>query len=452
MSSVIVVGAGLAGLSCAWRLQRAGIDVEVLERAEEPGGRLRSESLEEFLIESGAAFFTSHDRSLHSIADHLDLSGRVQSVLRYPDATVHAGAFSPLRPIEDPLFLGSKAVSRTASLRLLRLRFEWMRWRRQLDPAHPEAVRSLESESLARYLDRIVGSELRERVIAPYVSAALGLDAENLSAAYLLLLIDRVAGARPQYMVGGMKHLTSQLARRLSVRYRCEVTDIETQSDGARVRYRAGHLQGQLQGHLQGKPQGQRQRSVMADAVVVAVPGTAVTDICPKLTPSERGFFEGVRFSRGVVAHLLFDEAMTFPYRSVSFRRRRGFGLYDVQASHHKRGAAPVGAGLLRASLNEAASERVWSASDAEVGGVVLDNLESTPFGKLSPRRIVVSRSVAASPVFYPGYLGRLKRFAEQSERSERLMFCGDYLVGNGAEAALTSGMRAASQIAQALG
>ena len=83
---------------------------------------------------------------------------------------------------------------------------------------------------------------------------------------------------------------------------------------------------------------------------------------------------------------------------------------------------------------------------------MVLENLELTPFGELSPRRILVSRSPATSPVFYPSYLGHLKRFAEQSERSERLMFCGDYLVGSGAEAALTSGMRAASQVAQALG
>lgn len=435
MASIVVIGAGLAGLCCAWRLQRAGFDVEVLERAEKLGGRLRSETVDDFLLEGGAAFFTSHDRSLHSIANHLDLGTRIQSVLRYPDALVHAGEFAVLRPVEDPLFMRSKAISRTASLRLLRLRFESVRWRRELDPAHPEAVAILESEGLASYLDRIVGKQLRERVIVPYVSAALGLDAENLSAAYFLLLIDRVAGARPQYLVGGMKHLSSQLARRLSIRCGCEVTGIETHADGARIGYRAGGRQG----------------SVMANAAVVAVPGSEVRNVCPKLTPSERGFFEGVRFSRGVVAHLLFDEAMAFPYRCVSFPRRRGFGLYDVQAAHHKRGAAPTGAGLLRASLNEAASERMWSASDAEVGGVVLDDLESTPFGKLSPRRVVVSRSVASSPVFYPGYLGRLKRFVERTERSERLAFCGDYLVGNGAEAALTSGMRAASQIAQGL-
>jgi oxygen-dependent protoporphyrinogen oxidase len=436
MASVIIVGAGLAGLSCAWRLQRAGIDVEVLEQTQEPGGRLHSEIIDDFLIEPGAAFFTDHDRSLHSIADHLDLAGCVQSVQRYPDGTLHDGQFTPLRPIEDPLLLGSHAVSRMSSLRMLRLRFEWMRWRRNLDPAHPEAVAGLESEGLADYLDRIVGLELRERVIAPYISASLGLDAEGLSAAYLLLLIDRVAGARPQYMMGGMKQMPAQLARRLSIRYGCEVTGIETQTDGARVRYRTNRREG----------------TVLADAAVVAVPGTAVVDICPKLTPSERGFFEGVRFSRGIVAHLLFDEAMNLAYRSVSFRRQRGFGLRAVQAAHHKRGAAPAGAGLLRASLNESASERVWNASDAEVGGVVLDNLESTPLGKLSPQRIVVSRSRAMAPVFYPGYLASLKRFAEQSERSERLMFCGDYLVGSGAEAALTSGMRAASQVAQALG
>ena len=36
---VIVVGAGLGGLSCAIRLAAAGRDVTVLERADRPGGR-----------------------------------------------------------------------------------------------------------------------------------------------------------------------------------------------------------------------------------------------------------------------------------------------------------------------------------------------------------------------------------------------------------------------------
>ncbi len=441
MASVVVIGAGLAGLCCAWRLQRAGFDVEVLERSERSGGRLDGERVDGFLLEGAGAFFSSNDRSLHAVANHLDLATHIQSLPRRPDALHRAGEFSALRPSSDLLLVRSPAISRMASLRLLRLRLEWMRWRKELDPAFPqaprapEAIAGLEAEGLTSYLDRIVGAELRECVIEPYVSAALGLDAKELSAAYFLLLIDRVAGAQPQYLAGGLKQLAARLAQRLSVRYGCEVTSIETQADGARVRYRAGERQG----------------SAVANAAVVAIPGPQVLDVCPKVTPSERGFFEGVRFSRGVVAHLLFDADMPFPYRCVSFPRRKGFGLRGVQAAHHKRDAAPPGAGLLRASLSEASSKQMWTASDAEVAAMVLENLESTPFGRLLPRRVVVDRSALSSPVFYPGYLGSLKRFAERSERSERLAFCGDYLIGNGVEAALVSGMRAASQVAHGL-
>ena len=43
MASIVVVGGGAAGLVCGWRLQRAGHDVEVLERESDVGGRLGGE-------------------------------------------------------------------------------------------------------------------------------------------------------------------------------------------------------------------------------------------------------------------------------------------------------------------------------------------------------------------------------------------------------------------------
>ena len=39
---VIVIGAGLAGLSCAYELNKAGFDVTVLEARTRPGGRVRT--------------------------------------------------------------------------------------------------------------------------------------------------------------------------------------------------------------------------------------------------------------------------------------------------------------------------------------------------------------------------------------------------------------------------
>ena len=52
MNSIVVVGAGFAGLSCAWKLRRAGHEVEVLEARLLPGGRTRSEIRDGFTLES----------------------------------------------------------------------------------------------------------------------------------------------------------------------------------------------------------------------------------------------------------------------------------------------------------------------------------------------------------------------------------------------------------------
>ena len=41
-ADVLVVGAGVAGLSCAWRLRREGIAATILDSGESPGGNARS--------------------------------------------------------------------------------------------------------------------------------------------------------------------------------------------------------------------------------------------------------------------------------------------------------------------------------------------------------------------------------------------------------------------------
>ena len=119
MSSVVVVGGGLAGLGCAWRLQRAGFDVEVLDAGEQPGGRLPTQDVDGFLIEPGAGFFTSNDRILHSVTKRFGLADNIQSVLRYPDAVLRASGISALLPVDDPFLLRSNAISKSMSARLL---------------------------------------------------------------------------------------------------------------------------------------------------------------------------------------------------------------------------------------------------------------------------------------------------------------------------------------------
>lgn len=53
MHDAVIVGAGLAGLCCARELNGAGLDVLALERSDSPGGRVRTDAADGFLLDRG---------------------------------------------------------------------------------------------------------------------------------------------------------------------------------------------------------------------------------------------------------------------------------------------------------------------------------------------------------------------------------------------------------------
>jgi 1-hydroxycarotenoid 3,4-desaturase len=57
-TEIVIVGAGVAGLTCAISLANAGFDVTVLERAAAPGGKMRQIAVGDARIDSGPTVFT----------------------------------------------------------------------------------------------------------------------------------------------------------------------------------------------------------------------------------------------------------------------------------------------------------------------------------------------------------------------------------------------------------
>jgi len=437
VAAIVVVGGGIAGLTCAWRLQRAGHDVEVLEREPRAGGRMRSERRGDFVVERGARWIGGGSHNLHAVAQALGLDERLHVHAPGGVAVLRDGVLRHVDLGAPWGLLASPLLSPGARLRLARLPLELLRHRRSLDPLHPERAVELDRGSLAAVLRAVVGDEAFDFLLAPLFSARFALDPDELSLAVgLSLLRFTASGARLGFFAGGNGELTRVLARQVPVRVGCEVIAVETETDGARIRYRRGGRDG----------------AVFADAVVVAAPGSQVAGLCAKLAPAERGFFEQVRYERGTVVHLLLPRApRRLPAGGLAFPRRAGLELVGLSAEHHKAGVAPPGAGLLSATLCRAASERLWQAEDATVGELVLENLARTPLGRLEPSEIVVHRWPASLPRFSPGSLKQLAAFHRRMERSPRIAFAGDYLVGPTLEAAVTSGMRAATELSRLL-
>jgi monoamine oxidase len=74
MADVVIVGAGMAGLTCALELRDAGADVVVVEASERPGGRVRTLSFPDGRwVEAGGEWIdTSHDH-VHDLLGRFDL-------------------------------------------------------------------------------------------------------------------------------------------------------------------------------------------------------------------------------------------------------------------------------------------------------------------------------------------------------------------------------------------
>ena len=440
MASILVVGGGVAGLACAWRLQQRGHAVHVLEREAVPGGRMRSEREGDYVVDRGAQFIASGYRNLHRVAEELGIADRIRPVALARNAMLRDGRLLP-GDYDSPFeFLRSPLLSARAKARLPRLFWELWRNRRLLDPMQPELAAPIDREDLASYLRRVVGEENLEYLLGPALSSTFDSDPEHLSGAFALLVLRFVLGGfRLECFEGGIGLLTQTLARGLDVLAGCEALAVETEPGGARVRYRSAA----------------GEHEVLADAAVVCVPGTLVAPLCPKLTEAERAFFANVHYVRGMIAFLLLEKAPpTLPYYGVAFPRPEGIELYGLAVDHHKPGVAPPGAGLVNVALTEAAAERLWEAPDAVVIEHVLASLARTPVGRLTPHTQLVHRWDPMLPQFRAGYLPQLAAFLGRSAatRSPRLAFAGDYLVGHYTEAALTSGLRAANEIEAELG
>jgi len=126
--SVVIVGAGVAGLNCAVHLTRQGIPVTVIESSDGVGGRVRTDVVDGFLLDRGfQIFLTSYPEARRALDyDALDLRPFYAGALvRYqgafhvvadPFRHLFDGLGSLTNPIGSPIDKLLVGVYRTATL------------------------------------------------------------------------------------------------------------------------------------------------------------------------------------------------------------------------------------------------------------------------------------------------------------------------------------------------
>ena len=123
---VLIVGAGLSGLTCALRLHQAGIPVHIIEASDGVGGRVRTDQVDGFLLDRGFQVYLS---AYPQAGELLDLEALELQAFE-PGAIVYDG--KGLKRVMDvfrrPRYLIGSALSSIGSLadkmRVALLRFQ----------------------------------------------------------------------------------------------------------------------------------------------------------------------------------------------------------------------------------------------------------------------------------------------------------------------------------------
>jgi monoamine oxidase len=234
--SVAVVGGGLAGLTAAWTLREAGVEVTLLEASPVLGGRVRTWRGEGWHAEAGGEFIDGRHRDLRELlaaldlplepvgADLEDLDGVVllEDRRELLDEVLDGPLGTALDRVEDALLdLGGQLVDLA-------------------DPAGHRQARQLDGRSAADLLDEL-GLRGQARWLAEHeLRGEFAAEPEDISLLFLAQATtaaadDEVEGHR---IAGGGDQLIGRLAAALgdAVRLGTPVTAVDVAAGGVRVR------------------------------------------------------------------------------------------------------------------------------------------------------------------------------------------------------------------------
>lgn len=454
LESVIVVGAGLSGLVAAYRLQRAGVEVHVIEAAARPGGVIGSvrHGQSGVLFERGPNSGMDTSPAINALLDDLGIRAlRVDaSAVSSRRYVVRDGRLMAL-PMSPGAFLATSLFSGAAKLRLCAEPF--------IRRAPPDV-----EETIAQFVQRRLGREFLDYAIEPFVAGIYAGDPQRLSVPaafpklhaleqrYGSLIGGAIRGARERRRSAergknaaasfsfrdGMQTLTDALAAALRrVDYGTRAMRVARESDGS---YRLD---------VQAADRTEIRR---AGAVVLAVPAHAAAELVREMVPKAAEALAAIPYApvgvvisayrRADVAHPLDG----FGFLAPAVERPGVLGtLFSSSMFEHRADADTVlftsfVGGLRNPALVEAPDDVLRQAAGRE--------LERLVGARGTPALSEVIRWPRAIPQYALGHLQRIA-VLEQAERDfAGLYFRANYRGGVSISDCIGSGIATADAVA----
>lgn len=436
--SVSVIGAGLAGLTAAYRLKQAGWDVQLLERSLYPGGRAASLRKGGYLIDTGATGVGDIYTEYMALIDELKLSDSVEYASPFT-ATLRGGCLYEIdgnRPLISGLMSG--LLSWPSKLLMPRLFLDLWRMGDKMNFQDVSYGHEYDDESAKEYALRRLNRELLDYLVDPILRALVVARASNVSRLELMNAMNGLFSTRLLGTRGGMELLPKTLAHQIgSVRYATEVTKITASDDGLSLEAIDRKTATDWSHH--------------SDACVIATTLPEAVDIYPPCADVVAPLAESLHYVPGICVHLGYRVSTQSKAVMVLVPTQENSDLTLIWLDHNKvSDRAPDGHSLLYLYYDDAVAAEAWKKTDDNLIDECSKFVERV-FPELAGEQDMqhVSRWDRAVPLPSPGtyrnmYVVR-KNLDEQA--GARVQLAGDYLSCVGQNTAIVYGEMAAKNL-----
>ncbi|MFZ0583724.1 MAG: protoporphyrinogen oxidase [Candidatus Acidiferrales bacterium] len=443
---VAVIGAGISGLACAYRLQQSGVDVALVEASDHAGGLIGTVEKGGALFETGPQSFQGTDALLDMIRE-LGIEGELQKA--DPRAPRYVYLHGHLRKIPmSPQALLTSSLLGPGS-----------RWKIATE-AFKRSKPLSEEETVASFVRRKFGHEILEYLVAPFVSGVYAGDPEQLSLKAAFPTLDEwereygsvLRGAmksRPAKAKGGaapalcsfrhgVARLPGAMAAKLGERLQTGTTVLDIQRDASSGG--GGYA-------IRALRQGQEQHAFV-NAVVIATPAYAAGALLGSLSADAPRVLCGIPYAPvAVVAANYYRQRVGDPLEGFGFLVPRGQKvrtLGTVWNSSLFPGRATSGTVTMTSFIGGATDVEIVQHSEQEIARIVQDENARILGITGPPIESAVWGYTRALPQYNLGH-GHIVEAIRDSERQiPGLFFAGNYLEGPAIGKCVENGFHAA--------
>jgi oxygen-dependent protoporphyrinogen oxidase len=232
-TDVVVIGAGIAGLSAAYYLQKAGHKVIVLEASERVGGRMKTEQLNSHYLDFGAQFLTQGYTHILSLLKEVNLQ---QDLIMYePWLALAEGKKITRFNLNNPTqFFFSGLLTWSLRFQLLqqsKILYDSIKKRDMHDYAD---WHKLDDVSMPQWIKQNFSGEvtkLNDTLFNPLVESLYFHCSDDQFSKAAALAVIRFFKYKFYTLSKGLGSLPQALAQRLEVRCHAQVQKLQIQAD-----------------------------------------------------------------------------------------------------------------------------------------------------------------------------------------------------------------------------